>query len=249
MGNDATHNLIYFLRIPQEFIADLANIRYWSNLKVAFDGSVIWIRDFDYAQIESVAVKKIPTKNRYYEREGKLIPIGSLLPECTVPNLLWTPISRALPIKLPTLNHNYFGLHEAVEIRLIPAEITQEAFATIVHITDLTNYLNQAPAVRLLPLQWLLVSPTEALIKGIPQLPVPGKTYWKHDRHLLPAGWDFELSLLSGIIYKKIAPEELSWIFWTENGRYLVLPESGFRPLTLSSVRATLHSLQYLPHE
>jgi hypothetical protein len=35
-----------------------------------------------------------------------------------MPNLLWTPIERALSIDLPSFNHNFFGINQSVDIKL-----------------------------------------------------------------------------------------------------------------------------------
>lgn len=85
MASDTSNRITYFLLLEKSRKNDLAAIRQWSNLKVAFENDYIWIKDFDYAQIHSPEVKCIPFKVIYDCHDSKLHATGSLLPERTVP--------------------------------------------------------------------------------------------------------------------------------------------------------------------
>ena len=86
---------------------------------VGFDDDNVWISNFEQVQIESVLVKAIPNVTLYYSKNSKLFLLNSLLPSCKEPMLLWTPIERALPLKIHSFNHNYFGLDDKLSISIV----------------------------------------------------------------------------------------------------------------------------------
>lgn len=242
MAKDAANNLSYYLAISEDKINHLGAIRKWNNLKAAFDKGLIWIKDFDYAQINSVEVKSIPEKQIFYERQGRLFLLNSLLPECIVPSLLWTSIERALPVKLPSFNHNYFGLKQEVAVRLVPSDHEIKTVASIVKIQALKAYLETAPEVRLRPLKWVLLNSDRALILGSPQLPVSGEVFWQQGRFLIPAGFNFDLVLLADELANRIDRDQDHWIMWNSEITYALIRKTDFMPLSLSSFTLSIQS-------
>jgi hypothetical protein len=237
MAKDAANSIVYYLSVNQENKADLARIRQWGNLKVGFEENTIWIKDLDYVQVNSTEVKSIPFKAVYYEKQGKLYPLNSLLPQCLVPSLLWTPVERALPVKLPSFNHNYFGIHEQIDIRLVPHDAEAEAVAMITDTGVLKQYIETAPSVRLEKIRWCLQEGNKVLLLGRPLLPLPGDTFWQRKDLLLPTGFDFELHLLTDIIQKRVNPGRDHWVCWNTDGTCWLVAKENMMPLSRSSFR------------
>ena len=240
MAKDAANDLGYFLLIDAQYQSDLGNISPWKNLKVAFDGNDIWVRDFDYAQIHSVEVKTMPYKTIFYSRGGKLFPLNRLLPDRNVPGLLWTPIERVLPVRLPAMNHNYFGLAEQIDIHLVAADAEREAVAMIIPLTTLKAYIETAPAVRLQGLQWTVLNAADALLVGQPLLPIAGTVYWARQNLLLPAGYDLELYALAGTLQQVLDPSGNHWTVWLTDHTYFQVSRLDLQALSLGSFRATM---------
>jgi hypothetical protein len=65
------------------------------------------------------------------------------------------------------------------------------------------------------------------------------KTYWTKDGHLLPAGFDFEFKNVSKFLQQKYNKESEGWLIWDENGNCLLIKNTDFRPLSISSFRLT----------
>jgi hypothetical protein len=244
MAENAAERVVYYLSIHQQHRDDLARIRHWDNLKVGADADRLWVKDLDYAQVHTVHVKAIPFKTIYYEKDGKLYLINSLLPERSIPSVLWTPIERALPIQLPSFNHNYFGIHERAEIRLSQADTESEAAAMIVEIKVLSKYIESAPAIRLENIRWVVIDQSRAILLGKPQLPLPGTILWQRKDMLIPAGYDLELSFLADTIQTHVNPGRDSWIVWSVDGSYFPVSKENFVTLSRSSFRSTYTSLQ-----
>lgn len=247
MAPDVADGIRYYLAIAATHKDHLARIRHWPNLKVAFDDAKLWVRDFDYAQIHSVEVKSIPFKDLFYEQGNKLFFLNSRLPERLAPALLWTPIDRALPVSLPSFNHNYFGLHDTIEIRFVPSDAEADTAAMLVTLDVLGRYLQTAPAVRLQKIRWVVFNNTHALLLGKPPLPVPGETFWQRKDFLIPTGHDFELFVLADALQKKTNPGRDHWVVWQTNGTYVRIAKESVMPLSRSSYRLTCQSLS-LPY-
>lgn len=221
---------------------DMVKLRLWNNLKIAFEGACIWIKDFDYNQINSIEVKSIPYKTIFYSREGKLYLQNSLLPDRFIPSLLWTPIGKALPITLPSLNHNYFGIQKKIEVNLIPSEEEHEVIAMIASKDALQQYIETAPSIRLYQLLWSVLNNNTFFIYGNPQLPIQGEVYWKRGDCLLPAGFDFELYMLANTYNSLLNPIGNFFILWNIDGTYSLIPKNELTTLSLSSFRLTQKS-------
>jgi hypothetical protein len=244
MEKDAGNSIVYFLSIPQAYKIDLARIRQWTNLKVGFDENIIWIKDLNYQQIYSVEVRSIPFATAYYEKGNQLYLLERKLPERNVPGLLWTPIDRALPVKLPSLNHNYFGIHDTIAITLQPSDHETDAVAMIVPLDILARYIDHAPAVRLEKIRWTIIGSDRAFLLGTPLLPIPGTSVWSRKDLLFPTGYDLELYSLADAIRKKINPGRDSWILWDTDNSYQLISKDSLVPLSRSSFRVTITNPQ-----
>ncbi|MGV3611959.1 MAG: hypothetical protein ACO1N0_13465 [Fluviicola sp.] len=243
MANHAADNLNYFLLLEADHQWYLGAIRHWNNLKVGFDEQGIWIKEFDYAQIQSVEVKTIPYKKVFYEKNGRLFPLNSLLPEGTVPALIWTPIDRAIPVTLPALNHNYFGVNEPLTMRLVAAESEQESVAMIVDLDVLGNYLEQVPEVRLKNLSWCILDDYTACVLGTPLLSVQGEVFWQSDVFLIPSGFELELHALKEALKQLLEVSDSDRILWLKSGKILKVAHTDLKPLSRASFRMNIKSI------
>ncbi|AWH86616.1 hypothetical protein HYN59_16530 [Flavobacterium album] len=229
----------HLLEIPAAHKELLGQIRHWDNLKAAFDERSLWVKDITPEQAESAIIKGLPYSRVYYAKDGLLFLKGSLLPVRKMPhNLLWSPLTYALPVKLPLFNHNYFGISQKIGIRIVPSQKEQPVYAVLAERTAAGDYINTAPKVRLAGLQWVGVN-DEVLIAGTPLLPVAGASYWMYNDFLLPAGFDFELPLLAKKLMQQIDPGNSMMILWHKDNSYIPIEKEAFMPLSISSFRLT----------
>lgn len=227
------------LKIDSKHQELLESIRHWHNLKVAFDEGLVWIKDFTPAQFEDAALQQIPYTALFEVRDNLLFLKGSLLPQQKMPSgLLWSPILRAFPIELPGLNHNYFGIEEKVAIQIVQSEIEAVAYVLVTSIKDATNYILNAPEIRLQNLKWIVVD-DEVVFFGTPMLPIEGRTYWKNIDFLLPSGYHFEFPILSETIQEAVNPDGDQWVFWQTDSSYFKVSKADVKPLSISSFRLT----------
>jgi hypothetical protein len=243
MEKNAASNIDYLLAIEAVHKDYLAAIRHWGNAKVATDGEMIWVNHLDYAQVNSVEVKSMPYKLLFYERNGKLYPIGSRLPDRATPALLWTPIERAIPVGLPSFNHNFFGISESITLKIVPTDAVREVEAMITDLAMLQQYMVSAPEIRLQSISWAILNNDTAFLTGTPLLPIDGDVYWTRSNMLLPAGYDLNYYALTETISRQLCPENDSWIVWSKESTYFLIEKEDLQILSRSSLRASLEHI------
>jgi hypothetical protein len=239
MAGYFAESVIYYLCLPAEHKDFLGSVRQWKNLKLAFEDKLVWVKGLSYSQVESIEIKTIPFKEVFYASGSKLFPPGSLLPARNIPSVLWTDIERALSIELTSFNHNYFGIEERLDIKILPSEKETPPCGCIASIKILEAYMASAPSVRLKNLTWVL-SDDHAIILGIPLLPLQGEVLWSRNHFLIPAGYDIELFSLVDEVNRMINPDNQFWIVWSKTGSYYKIPRTAFKPLSMSSFRQSV---------
>ena len=229
----------YYISLPRLNIDCLGAIRNWNDPKLAFDKDIIWIKDLNKIQIESVEIQSIPGITIFYEKDNKLFKRNSLLPYSNIPysnipSLLWTPLTRALPIELPQYNDNFFTISSKLKLQLIPSETEKEGYALITSLHNLGNYIETAPDVRLKPLQWTIIN-NNALIAGTPMLPIKGEVYWLFESLLIPVGYGFNYPVLLNEFCKKLPAD--SFVICTKDEGYKFFDKASLSQLSISSFR------------
>jgi len=244
MERDVTNSLNnYFFAIRKEQEHLLADIKNWASIKVAFDEDMIWMTGLNWNQIQSSTVKGIPHAYRWYEKEGMLYKLGSVLPDRKSPSFLWTPIKRALKVQLPDYNCNFFGIENGLTISMIETKEPKEISVVCCKLEILQSYLRTAPSVRLKNMQWCIVDNEMALIMGTPLLPLPTEDYWVRKNFIFPVGYDLDISLLQREIDEKINPTAQYWVVWNHDASYFLIEKGNLAPLSLSSFKASLKNL------
>jgi hypothetical protein len=241
MAIDASDHLMFYLFIEKNYQQSIGGFRHWDNLKVGFDEQGVWIKNLDLPQIQSKEIQTIPQKRIFYEKGGRLFPLNSLLPEGVVPSLMWTSIDRAFPVKLPSLNHNFFGVNDTLDIQLIPVENEKHSVAMIADLDILGEYLTYVPDVRLKNLSWCILDDYTACILGTPLLSIQGEVFWQDDAIFLPAGYDIDLGSLREEMKNLLELVNDEFLLWLKSGSLLKLSREDFRPLSRASYRLSLN--------
>ncbi|MDW9382278.1 hypothetical protein [Chryseobacterium sp. JV558] len=246
MAEDPSKRLKEFwAELPRADEDFLGSIRDWKNVQIAVDEETIWLKGFTDEQAAAPEIQQLPDFILYELRDGLLFKKEALVPSKKMrTGLLWISIDKALQLTFPLSNQNYFGIQEQVQVRVKESNEEQPVIALLSNIADIKESIAALPKFKLEKIQWTVMG-DKALFTGIPLLSFPGKTYWTKDRHLLPAGLDFEFKNLSTLLQQKYNKESEGWLLWDENGNYLLIKETDFRPLSVSSFRLTEKSREW----
>lgn len=235
----------FWAEIPQADEDYLGSIRDWKNVQIATDEETLWLKDFTEEQVCASELHQLPNFLLYELRDGLLFKKEALVPSKKVRTaLLWMPIDKALRLSFPASNQNYFGISEKVRVRIKESNEEHPVIALVSKIRDIKESIAALPKFRLEKLEWTVIE-DKALFLGTPLLSLPGKTYWAKDGHLLPSGFDFEFKNLSTFLQQKYNKESDGWLLWDENGNYLAIKKTDFRPLSVSSFRLTEKSREW----
>jgi hypothetical protein len=246
MAEDPSKRLKEFwAELPRPNEDFLGSIRDWKNIQIAVEEEIIWLRGFTDEQAAAPEIQQLPDFILYELRDGLLFRKEALVPSKKMRTaLLWIPIDKALQLTFPPSNQNYFGIQEQVQVRVKESNEEQPVVALLSNIADIKESITALPRFKLEKIKWTVLG-DKALFMGIPLLSFPGKTYWTKDRHLLPAGLDFEFKNVSTLLQQKYNKESEGWLLWDENGNYLLIKETDFRPLSVSSFRLTEKSREW----
>jgi hypothetical protein len=235
----------FWAELPRPDEDFLGSIRDWKNIQIAVEEETIWLRGFTDEQAAAPEIQQLPDFILYELRDGLLFRKEALVPSKKMRTaLLWMPIDKALQLTFPPSNQNYFGIQEQVQIRVKESNEEQPVIALLSNIVDIKESITALPRFKLEKIKWTVLG-DKALFMGIPLLSFPGKTYWTKDRHLLPAGLDFEFKNVSTLLQQKYNKESEGWLLWDENGNCLLIKETDFRPLSVSSFRLTEKSREW----
>ncbi|PWN60412.1 hypothetical protein [Chryseobacterium viscerum] len=246
MAEDPSKRLKEFwAELPRPNEDFLGSIRDWKNIQIAVEEEIIWLRGFTDEQAAAPEIQQLPDFILYELRDGLLFRKEALVPSKKMRTaLLWISIDKALQLTFPPSNQNYFGIQEQVQVRLKESNEEQPVVALLSSIADIKESITALPRFKLEKIKWTVLG-DKALFMGVPLLSFPGKTYWTKDRHLLPAGLDFEFKNVSTLLQQKYNKESEGWLLWDENGNYLLIKETDFRPLSVSSFRLTEKSREW----
>lgn len=245
MAGDSSNFIEYIVFTTKEYSESLSQIRHFYNLKVAFDKDTIWIKGFSLDQLESIEVNTLPFKSIFYVENNLLFPKGSVLPKRKLPSmLLWSPIAKAFRVETPKMNHNFFGIHDAISPKIVPSKEEKETVAILTSIHSNTKKtLESTAAYRFKNIKYTLINSDTLLIIGTPLLPVQGESYWQQDDFLYPNGYSLEYPILSSSIKKILNPLGAYYILWEKDSSYLLIPKSDCLILSISSLRLSLATL------
>lgn len=235
----------FWAEIPRADEDYLGSIRDWKNVQIATDEETLWLKGFTEEQVCASELHQLPNFLLYELRDGLLFKKEALVPSKKVRTaLLWMSIDKALRLSFPASNQNYFGISEKVRVRIKESNEEHPVIALVSKIKDIKESIAALPKFRLEKLEWTVIE-DKALFLGTPLLSLPGKTYWAKDGHLLPSGFDFEFKNLSTFLQQKYNKESDGWLLWDENGNYLAIKKTDFRPLSVSSFRLTEKSREW----
>ncbi len=238
METDLTQGVTeYWLQLPSKYKHQLSQIRVWKTLRMATDMDVIWVRGISPDQLKSPEIRSIPFKKIYFQHKNALFLLGGNLPEERLKtSLLWSPIDKALPAEMPNYNFNYFGVDEKIQFNIVPSNIEQPVKAQLVDLAVLDTIIPTMPAVRLQPMEWILVG-ENALLIGTPLLSIPGKTFWQQQQFLVPTGYDFEYPELSSYFSNIINQNNNDYIIVNTDNTYYSVPKDQLKKMTISGYR------------
>lgn len=225
-------------RVPACALAPAGRLRGRADVRVCEAGDEVWLRG-DVADVETDRIlRELPGARRYrIDAEGRAVPSGGRIPECTLPEGGWRPIREALVVLLPpTLLPG--RLSAQVALRLRPGGAPRAANLLLTSLSAFSRWALLAPDVRLRPLAFAVDGQARVVVRGAPVPPLPGDLHVEACGVAVPCGLELAPALPVAVVAR--------WLGITGEVVVRFLPDAtcervtGFVRASRSAVRATL---------
>src|SRR5215471_18543729 len=154
--------------------SDIAALRLLPNIEFAEVGGAFWLRGSKLDEDLEHELKKIPGLSRFdLLPSDRLRPVGSRIPDRTLPPGIWRPIKQAVLGTLPVAALCGESTQK-VPVGLIRTREEQAAFALLLTLEQWVEYAGCAAQVRLAPLRFAAAEHREVLVLGSPLPALPG---------------------------------------------------------------------------
>jgi MoxR-vWA-beta-propeller ternary system domain bpX2 len=217
----------------------LAAIRLFPNIEVATFMAQIWLRIPLSNEGLATEIRQLPLVETYLLDENELLyPLGGVTPVGKLMPMSWMSLPLFMPIELP-VSVMPAEVSETVNTQIVASAKEQKAMALCTTSTEWLAYVITAPEVRLKRLKFAVSDANNVLIVGEPLPPIEGETYWLSNNIFMPSGYDFELPIVSELIYQKENLQNQAFLCFNTEGSHHRIEELDFVLATRSAVRLT----------
>jgi hypothetical protein len=218
----------------------LGAVRHLPGVLVAHTATQLWLRGLPATGELPLAVRTLPVTAAYeLDAQDRLFAAGHLTPTTLLPKLTWLPIQEFEPLELPTAALPAQGALP-YRVRLVPSARAEAGAALLTSIDAWQHYAETAPESRLHNLRFAVSAGARVLLLGTPLPPIASQEYWQQDSLLLPAGYDFEASLLGPLLARKLNSAADALVLFSPDGSWERVPLAHLLPATRSAVRLTI---------
>lgn len=217
----------------------LGSVRCIPGLQAAQDDGLIWVRGIPAFQPPGLAIQQLPSLHTYFmDEENRLFPAGAVTPVARLKELPWQPMQKFVPVKLP-VSGMPGRLKGQASVKIVPSAKVENTDALLTPFDVWSDYVSHAPSIRLKQTRFAVSADGNALIIGDPLPPLPGKAYCLRDNILLPAGFDFDVTVASVLIAARLNPSNDALLLFDEQGNCEHIPHTSLVPSSRSAVRRT----------
>ncbi len=221
----------------------LSDIRLYSNVQVATNNNLVWVKGIISDQENDTQIKKIPFKNIYtIDKDSNLFNLGSLTPIDKLKVLDWITIDKFINLEFPS-SLMAGRVKETHHVKLIKSDKVQTGNAMITDFEIWNNYAQNASEIRLNKLIFAVSKSNQVIIIGQPLPPIQGLEYWLNNDLLIPAGYDFEIPILANLIFEKLNIKNSSYILFDTNNQWQKIFKENFVNASRSAIRLTSQSV------
>jgi hypothetical protein len=227
------------LVLREEDVLALGALRRMIGLRVARQGSKIWLRGIPYDQALELEILQLPAIERYaLDPEELLFLPNALTPIAFLPQLQWQLIKAFLPIEAPIAG--YGGQLEAeISVELVPSAVEAAPAALLCRLSVLQAWAHSSAAARIHALRFVAESSGQVIVSGEPLPSLPGQSFWQMAGLYLPAGFALAYPILASSILKRLDPNQTKSVFLHANAPPTVFETALFVQATRSGIRQT----------
>jgi hypothetical protein len=219
---------------------DIAALRLFPNVEFAEVGGAYWLRGGKLDADLELELKKIPGLARFdLLPAGRLRPVGSRIPDQTLPHVTWRPVRQAINVTMPAAA---LGGQTSQRIALTLTRTSQEqaALALSVTLDAWIAYATSAPAVRLASLRFAAMENHEVLLLGTPLPALPGRRFAGKEDILAPCGFTWAPAVAAAVLRRLFELRTGDLVVLAEDNTHQIIRAEQFVPASRSAARRTL---------
>ena len=241
-------NFPWSISIVREDAAALAALRLLPGLEAGEAIDLIWVRGPQGDEQLAAKLAALPARGRYeWIAPNQLRAIGNRIPSARLPDVQWQPLSAWLQVELPVAA---LPATEPVPVpvQLVRSYAEQAADLLLTRLDVLRQFAAEAAQVRLDRLEFAVDAAGQALVRGQPLPPLPGRRFVLHGAIAVPAGYGWQPAVSPEVLARALNVSGDTLVLWQEDGTVIRLHSEQFLPVTRSAVRATAQAFAP-PHE
>ncbi len=175
-------------RLPLSEAAAAGRMRTERGLQAAEDRDHLWLHSTETSEVVAFH-QNLPEASFFHVlSDRQLVPDGHLVPTGRLPELDWRPISEVLKIDVPVAKHA--GRPQIrTTLRLVPSSVATTPNVLVTTLESWATYAVTAPQVRLDRWRFAVSTEGDAVIRGEPLPPLPGRLYVEQSGLACAAGW------------------------------------------------------------
>ena len=240
---ESTVNFPWAICIAREDAGSLAAIRLIPGIEVSEIDGTIWLRGQRGDEKLGAKLSALPATARYeWLASNQLRRIEERIPSHRFPAVQWQRLDAWLQVEMP-IAAVPAELPRPIPLRLVRSTDEKDPELLLARLDDLARFAATAARVRLEPLQFAANGNGDALVRGRPLPPVPGKRFVIHDAVAVPAGFSWEPAVSSEVLARRFGVSGDALILWNEDGTITRLHSEQFVALSRSAIRATQQAL------
>lgn len=218
----------WIFKIAKKDKDTLGSIRCSPSMTAAVDKDWIWLKGHFPSGKPIVEIFQLPLIATFIlGNKNQLFPQGALTPVGQLPELEWRSLPELLPFEVPPAAMPG-KLTERHQIELVPSEEERPGDALLVDWATWKNYVIEAPAVRLKPLQFAVTENKMVLVLGQPLPAIPGKEFWLQHHNLLPCGFDFKIAIVAELLAHKLNRDRDAYLRFDAFGQWQKIDINNF---------------------
>lgn len=213
----------------------------------AADEGLFWLRGPRFDEAMERALRQLPGARRYtVAPTGELHPVGSRLPDGTLPAGEWRPLRAAFTLELPdaAYRRSQRGDHRDM---LFPLRLERAATASSKGSTQATllttsfarfcAYGVTAPQLRLQSWSFACSETGECIVRGNPLPPLPGVQWCEREGVAVPAGYCWSPAIDAGAIRSLLGLQTGDLALLAPSGSWQLISAAAWVQASRSALR------------
>jgi hypothetical protein len=218
--------------------AGAAALRLRPGVEACEEGGAVWLRGPSLDAGLERALRLLPGAERFHvETDGRARPAGRRVPSAALPATGWVSAAAwSIPSSPPAAPGA--SAVARVALRVVRGGPERPARVLRLPLPALAGWAGSAPTVRLRPLLFA-ASETEAVLRGEPLPPIPGRRFAESDGLAVPCGFTLAPAVDGPTLRARLGLEGGDLALFDEYGAWERIPSAAWRHASRSAIRET----------